>query len=57
VILIYKKCAEHVDLGLQSYEVVKNGFHSAVVAHNFDPSTWETETGGFLSSRAAWFTK
>jgi hypothetical protein len=25
-----------------------------VVAHAFDPSTWEAEAGGFLSSRPAW---
>jgi hypothetical protein len=29
----------------------------AVVAHAFNPSTWEAETGGFLSSRPAWSTK
>jgi hypothetical protein len=29
----------------------------AVVAHAFDPSTWEAEAGGFLSSRPAWSTK
>jgi hypothetical protein len=28
-----------------------------VVAHAFNPSTWEAEAGGFLSSRLAWFTK
>jgi hypothetical protein len=28
-----------------------------VVAHNFNPSTWEAEAGGFLSSRPAWSTK
>jgi hypothetical protein len=28
-----------------------------VVAHAFNPSTWEAEAGGFLSSRAAWSTK
>jgi hypothetical protein len=28
-----------------------------VVAHTFDPSTWEAEAGGFLSSRPAWSTK
>ena len=28
-----------------------------VVAHTFNPSTWEAETGGFLSSRPAWSTK
>jgi hypothetical protein len=26
-----------------------------VVAHAFNPSTWEAEAGGFLSSRPAWF--
>jgi hypothetical protein len=26
-----------------------------VVAHAFDPSTWESEAGRFLSSRLAWF--
>jgi hypothetical protein len=25
-----------------------------VVAHAFNPSTWEAEAGGFLSSRPAW---
>jgi hypothetical protein len=29
----------------------------AVVAHAFNPSTWEREGGGFLSSRAAWSTE
>jgi hypothetical protein len=28
-----------------------------VVAHTFNPSTWEVEAGGFLSSRPAWSTK
>jgi hypothetical protein len=28
-----------------------------VVAHTFNPSTWEAEAGGFLSSRSAWSTK
>ena len=26
----------------------------AVVAHTFNPSTWEAEAGRFLSSRTAW---
>jgi hypothetical protein len=25
--------------------------------HAFNPSTWEAEAGGFLSSRSAWSTK
>jgi major histocompatibility complex class I len=29
----------------------------AVVVHAFNPSTWEAETGRFLSSRPAWSTK
>jgi hypothetical protein len=29
----------------------------AVVAHAFNPSTWEAEAGGFLSFRPAWSTK
>ena len=28
-----------------------------VVAHAFNPSTWEADAGGFLSSRSAWSTK
>jgi hypothetical protein len=28
-----------------------------VVVHIFNPSTWEAEAGGFLSSRPAWSTK
>jgi hypothetical protein len=31
--------------------------HRAVVAHAFNPSTWEAEAGRFLSSRPAWSTK
>jgi hypothetical protein len=29
----------------------------AVVTHAFNPSTWEAEAGGFLSSRPAWSTE
>ena len=32
----------------------KNGL--ALVVHTFNPSTWEAEAGGFLSSRSAWST-
>jgi hypothetical protein len=28
-----------------------------VVAHAFNPSTWEAEAGGFLSSGPAWSTE
>ena len=27
------------------------------MAHAFNPSTWEAEAGGFLSSRPAWSTE
>ena len=29
----------------------------AVVVHAFNPSTWETKAGGFLSSRPVWSTE
>jgi hypothetical protein len=32
-------------------------FWPGVVAHTFNPSTWEAEAGGFLSSRLAWSTE
>jgi hypothetical protein len=32
-------------------------FGQVVVAHAFNPSTWEAEAGGFLSSRPAWSTE
>jgi hypothetical protein len=28
-----------------------------MVVHAFNPSTWEAEAGGFLSSRPAWSTE
>jgi hypothetical protein len=31
--------------------------HQALVVHSFNPSTWEAETGGFLSSRPDLSTK
>ena len=35
----------------------KAGRSRMVVAHAFNPSTWEAEAGGFLSSRPAWSTE
>jgi hypothetical protein len=35
----------------------KESSSRAVVAHAFDPSTWEAEAGRFLSSRPAWSTE
>jgi hypothetical protein len=34
-------------------ESLRNIFSQAVVAQTFNPSTWEAETGGFLSLRPA----
>jgi hypothetical protein len=31
--------------------------NQAVVVYIFNPSTWEAEAGGFLSTRAAWSTE
>ena len=47
--------ASHVCLVL--IEVRRGHLSWAVVAHAFNPSTWEAEAGGFLSSRPAWSTK
>jgi hypothetical protein len=35
----------------------KQKFGQVVVVHAFNPSTWEAEAGGFLSSSPAWSTK
>jgi hypothetical protein len=35
----------------------KKKYSQTVVAHAFNPSTWEAEAGGFLSSRPAWSKK
>jgi hypothetical protein len=36
---------------------LRGNFLLAVVAHAFNPSTWEAEAGGFLSLRPAWSTE
>jgi hypothetical protein len=36
---------------------LENIIWPGMVAHTFNPSTWEAEAGGFLSSRPAWSTK
>jgi hypothetical protein len=35
----------------------KRNISRVVVAHTFNPSTWEAEAGRFLSSRPAWSTE
>jgi hypothetical protein len=41
-------------------EVILKGMRwegQTVMAHTFNPSTWDAEAGGFLSSRPAWSTE
>jgi hypothetical protein len=38
-------------------KIIEENFHQEVVAHAFNPSTWEAEAGGFLSSRPSWTTE
>jgi hypothetical protein len=38
-------------------QTIKNRKELGVVAHAFNPSTWEAEAGGFLSSRPSWSTE
>ena len=47
--------ASHVCLVL--IEVRRGHLSWAVVAHAFNPSTWEAEAGEFLSLRPAWSTE
>ena len=49
-----KKASCGLDLICQ---LIKVWSKLGVVVHAFDPSTWEAEAGGFLSSRPAWSTK
>jgi hypothetical protein len=39
------------------FGIIKPVGSQAVLAHAFNPSTWEAEAGGFLSSRPAWSTE
>jgi hypothetical protein len=40
---------------MEYYSAIKNNeFRGTVVAHTFNPSTWEAEARRFLSSRPAW---
>jgi hypothetical protein len=41
------------DLTFSNEQVLKIIVSWAVVVHAFNPSTWEAEAGGFLSSRTA----
>jgi hypothetical protein len=41
----------------QTMNVKRKCSPAGVVAHAFNPSTWEAEAGGFLSLRPAWSTE
>jgi hypothetical protein len=60
-ILISLKVARHEQVYMKSRKAKKYALklkcRQVVVAHAFNPSTWEAEAGGFLSSRPAWSTK
>ena len=46
-----------VKSGFERVSIEENKECQAVVAHTYNPSTWEAEAGGFLSSRPAWSTE
>jgi hypothetical protein len=39
------------------FSLILKNLGPGVVAHAFNPSTWEVEAGGFLSSKPAWSTE
>jgi hypothetical protein len=50
---VQTKCHTH-KIKIIFFFFTKLSIGSGVVAHAFNPSTWETEAGKFLSSRPAW---
>jgi hypothetical protein len=58
VLMVWQRLEPGTRLLTYSNEGLKVGmFGRAVVVHAFNPSTWEAEAGGFLSSRPTWFTE
>jgi hypothetical protein len=45
----------HTQTPTHNLKIIKINPKAGVVAHAFNPSTWEAEAGGFLSLRSAWF--
>ena len=43
-------------LGVKQIDKQEMPLTPGVVAHAFNPSTWEAEAGGFLSSKPSWST-
>jgi hypothetical protein len=53
-----KSCIENaITVPCQAYLRIKENKPPGMVAHAFNPSTREAESGRFLSSRPAWSTK
>jgi hypothetical protein len=59
-----KVCVASSDVETVSFPVAvitkhpdRSDLRPGVVAHAFNPSTWEAEAGGFLSSRPVWSTE
>jgi hypothetical protein len=48
---------DKVEIRARNEHNKKKIYDRAVVVHAFNPSTWEAEAGGFLSSRTAWSTE
>jgi hypothetical protein len=49
------KALQRLNLSRNMFQ--KRRYCQAVVAHAFNPSTWEAEAGGFLGSRPSWSTE
>lgn len=51
------RCSPRALLSKAGVHVLKIVLGWAMLVHTFDASTWEAETGRFLSSRPAWLTE
>jgi hypothetical protein len=52
-----QECKRALDFFIFTNFYLKSFCEPGVVVHAFNPSTWEAEAGGSLSSRPAWSTK
>jgi hypothetical protein len=55
--MYYPITTEHMFYMYLIINVLKIQMQPGMVTHTFNPSTWEAEAGGFLSSRPAWSTE
>jgi hypothetical protein len=56
-VMVYSQSQHSGGRSVESLTVRGQSGKPGVVACAFNPSTWEAEAGGFLSSRPAWSTK